>query len=255
MAPTLVVAAVAGLLAAALLGPAFDRRSVAIVVGAAIVPDVDAAISLAIHGTTNAALHTLFLPAAAAAAIYWDTERRDRSWLRRRWGWWGIRTAWVAVSAYAVAGIGLDLCSPAGANLLWPLHDRFYAVSGRLLYSTQDGLIQSYVAIGDDGLLSIGSVGTTETHHVATWINPTPDTGIDTGVERRATIVGAGWHVILILTAAAVLAIRFRRDRDGPTVATSGSSPADDPQSPADETETVADEPEPGADDRAEVTD
>lgn len=215
MAPTLVVAAVAGLLAAGLLGPAFDRRSVAVVVLAAVVPDFDAAISLVVHGATNAALHTLWIPAAAAVAIYWDTTRREHSWLGSRYGWRGVRTAWVAVAAYAVAGIGLDLFAGAGANLLFPVHDTFYAIDGKLLYSTQDGLIQSYVAVGGDGLVRIGSAGTTATHHVPTWINPTPGTGIDSGVERRATIVGAGWHVIVVLASVAVLAIRFRRLRIG----------------------------------------
>jgi len=221
MAPTLVVAAVAALLAAALLGPAFDRRSVAVVVLAGVLPDLDAVVSLAIHGATNAAFHTLLIPGTAALAVYWDTTRREHSWLHQRYGWWGIRTAWVAIAAYAVAGIGMDLFGPAGANVLYPLHDRFYAVSGELIYSTRDGWIQTYATLGGENLLSVGSTGTTATHHVATWVNPTPGTGIESGVERRATIVGAGWHVILVVTAAAVLAIRFRRQpEDGTTEVT-----------------------------------
>lgn len=214
MAPTLVVAAVAALLAAALLGPAFDRRSVAIVVLAGVLPDLDAVLSLVVYGATNAALHTLLLPAAGATAVYWDTTYRDESWLRSHYGWWGIRTAWVAIAAYAVAGIGMDLFGPAGANLLYPIQDRFYAVSGKVLYSTHDGLVQTYVSVGGGDLLSIGSTGTTASHHVATWVNPTPGTGVETGVERRATIVSAGWHVVVLLAAAAVIAIRFRRESD-----------------------------------------
>lgn len=212
MAPTLVAAAVAALLAAALLGPAFDRRALAVVVLAAVFPDLDAALSLVIYGATNAALHTLLIPAIAAGLLYWDTTYRDRSWLRDRYGWRGIRIAWVALAAYLVAGIGLDLFSPAGANLFYPIHDRFYAVTGRLVYSTQDGLVQTYVEF-EDGSLAIGSPGTTANHHVASWINPTPGTGWKGGVERRATFVENGWQTIVVVTAVAVLAIREYGDR------------------------------------------
>ncbi|AGN02772.1 hypothetical protein L593_14165 [Salinarchaeum sp. Harcht-Bsk1] len=208
MVPTLVAAAVAALLAAALLGPAFDRRSLGIVVFAGVVPDLDAAVSLLVFGATNAAFHTLLLPGLLGIALYWDTTRRDRSWLRERYGWRGVRIAWVALAAYVVAGIGLDLFSPEGANLFYPIHDRFYAVTGKLLYSTEDGLVQTYVQIGDEGLLSVGSPGTTANHHVESWLNPTPDTGWDRGAERRLTLVESGWQTIVVVASVAVLAIR-----------------------------------------------
>jgi len=213
MVPTLVAAAVGVLLAAALLGPAFDRRSLAVVVLAALAPDLDAVLSLAIHGASNAALHTLWIPALAAGALYWDTTRRDSSWLRERHGWWGVRVAWVAIAAYLVAGIGLDLFSAQGANLLYPVHDRFYAVTGRLVYSTEEGLVQTYLTIGGEGLLSIGSPGTTANHHVESWANPTPGTGWDSGVERRVQLVENGWQAIVVFTAAVVLGIRARQKR------------------------------------------
>lgn len=208
MAPTLVAAAVGALLAAALLGPAFDRRSVAIVVGAAVLPDLDAAASLVVHGATNALLHTLLVPGIAAGLVYWDATRRDRSTLRTRYGWRGVRVAWVAIAAYAVAGIGLDLFDPAGANLLYPLHDRFYVVDGRLLVSSLDGLVQTYVVGGSPGPLPLSSPGTTADHHVASWLNPTPGTGVEPGVERRVTLVESGWQTVLVATGAAVLALR-----------------------------------------------
>lgn len=210
MVSTLVAAAVAALLAAALLGPAFDRRSLAIVVLAAVVPDLDAATSLVIHGATNAALHALWIPGIAAGALYWDTTRRDTSWLRDRYGWWGVRVAWVSIAAYLVAGIGLDLFSAQGANLFYPVHDRFYAVTGRLVYSTEDGLVQTYLTIGGDGFLSIGSPGTTANHHVESWLNPTAGTGWKSGTERRVQFVQNGWQTIVVVTAAAVVAIRAR---------------------------------------------
>ena len=122
-----------------------------------------------------------------------------------------MRIAWVALAAYLVAGVGLDLFSPEGANLFYPVHDRFYAVTGELLYSTQDGVIQTYVQIGGEGLLSVGSPGTTANHHVESWLNPTPGTGWDGGVERRLPLVETGWQTIVVVAAIAVLAIR-RRD-------------------------------------------
>lgn len=212
MAPTLVAAAVAALLAAALLGPAFDRRALAVVVLAGVLPDLDAALSLVVYGATNAALHTLLVPAIVAGLLHWDTTHRERSWLRERYGWRGIRIAWVALAAYVVAGIGLDLFSPAGANLLYPVHDRFYAVTGRLVYSTQDGLVQTYLEF-EDGSLVIGSPGTTANHHVESWINPMPGTGWESGVERRATFVENGWQTVVVVTSIAVLAIRGYGDR------------------------------------------
>lgn len=212
MAPALVAAAVGALLAAALLGRAFDRRTAAVVVLAAVAPSLDAVLSLVVRGATNAALHTLLVPGLAALALYWDAERREHSTVRTRFGWRGVRTAWVVLAAYVVAGIGLELFVGAGANLFYPLHDRFYVVSGRLLFSTQEGVVQTYVELGGDGLLTVGSPGTTATHHVASWITPTPGTGLERGVERERelVIVESGWQAVLVIAAAAVLALRRR---------------------------------------------
>jgi len=214
MVPTLVAAAIAALLAAALLGPAFDRRSLGIVVFAALVPDLDAAVSLVVYGATNAAFHSFLLPVAAAGLLYWDTARRERSWLAERYGWRGIRIAWVALAAF-VAAVALDLFSPEGVALFYPIHDRFYAVTGRLVYSTQDGLVQTYVTLGGENVLAVGSPGTTATHHVESWINPTPGTGFETGVERRFPLVERGWQAIVVVAAIAVLAIRWRSSDSG----------------------------------------
>ncbi|SFB82333.1 hypothetical protein SAMN05444422_102219 [Halobiforma haloterrestris] len=210
MAPTTVNVAVGALFALALLGSAFDRRSVLVVAVAAAVPDLDAVLGLAVPGATNAAFHTLLLPGAVFVALYWDTRYRDpdRSWLRRRWGWDGVRVAWVALAAYAVAGIGLDLFGPGGVNLLYPVHDRFYAVVGRLLLSTHEGVILTFVERGE-GLLWLSSPGTTANHHVETWVNPTPGPGLETGIERRLTIVESGWQLTVVGAAVAAVAVRF----------------------------------------------
>ncbi|WP_247002940.1 metal-dependent hydrolase [Halosolutus gelatinilyticus] len=210
MAPTLVNAAVGVLLGLALLGAALDRRSLVVVAIAAALPDLDAVAGLVVVGATNVLLHTLLIPAAAFVALYWETRYRDRSRLGDRYGWYGVRVGWVALAAFVVAGIGLD-CFTTGANLLYPLHDRFYAVSGRLLVSTQHGLVQT---IADGGApLWLSSPGTTETYHVETWLNPTPGTGIETGVERRLHLIDAGWQLPVVVAAGIAAAVRLREVR------------------------------------------
>jgi len=207
MPPTLVNVAVGALLGVALLGAAFDRRSLAVVLAAAAAPDLDAALSLLVPGATNAVLHSAFVPLLGALAVYADTAHRETSWLRSRYGGYGVRVAWVAVAAYAVAGIGPDLFNVESAAVLWPVSDRYYAVVGRLVYSTQEGLIQTYVEFGD-GWLEIASPGTTETHAVGSWINPAGD-------ERRLRIVDSGWQAALVATAVAAVPAKFRLDGAG----------------------------------------
>ena len=211
MAPTLVNVAVGIVLGLALLGAAFDRRSLAVVAVAAAVPDLDAAASLLVHGATNALLHTLLLPTVAFVWLYWDTNHREQSWLATRYGWYGVRVAWVSLAAYVVAGIGVDLFHPDGVALLYPLEDRFYAVVGTFLLSDQDGLILTFVE-RSEGLLWLTSPGTTADHHVKSWINPTPGTGLEVGVERQLTLIETGWQLIVVAAAAVAAAIRLRED-------------------------------------------
>lgn len=204
MPPTLVNVAVGVLLGVALLGAAFDRRSLAAAAVVAAVPDLDGAVSLLLSGVTNAALHSVFVPLFGAVFVYVDTRLRENSWLRSRYGWYGVRVAWVLVAVYAVAGIGPDLFNVESAAILWPVSERYYAVVGRLVYSTQEGLIQTYVAFGD-GWVTVASPGTTETHHVETWMNPS-------GEERRIRIVDSGWQSALVVTAAAAVPAKFLLD-------------------------------------------
>ena len=208
MASTLVNVAFGALIAAALLGAAFDRRSVVVVVFAAALPSADAAASLLVEGATNALLHNVFAPFLVGVAIYWDTAHREESWIRSRYGWRGVRVAWVALASFVVAGIGADLFGENGAALLFPVYDEFYRVSGRLVLSTQEGVVQTYVEFGN-GLLAIESLGGPDEHHVASWINPTPGTEVPTDAERKFRIVDEGWQAVVVATATATLAIKF----------------------------------------------
>jgi len=213
MAPTLVAAAVGALLAAALLGAAFDRRAVAVVVAAAIAPDLDAVASLVVPGATNALLHALWLPLFAAAALHWDTAVRGESRLRARFGWRGARVAWVALAAFLVAGIGSDLFGSAGANLLYPVHDAYYRIDGRLVFSTQEGIVQTFVALGADGqkILPLASPGTTDSHAIPTFVNPDGRPGLSLDADRELSLVRSGWQLVVVAAAAATLAVRFGR--------------------------------------------
>ena len=214
MAPTLVSAAVGALLAAALLGSAFDRRSVAVVVAAALLPSLDAAASLVVPGATNALLHAVWAPLLVAGVLYWDTERRPAgaSALRDRVGPRGVRTAWVALASFVVAGIGSALFAGEGAALLYPLEDARYVVRGRLEFSTREGVVQTVIALGADGsgILPLRSVGGAVADPVASWVNPDGRPGLDPGADREVRFVDGGWQLVVVAAAAATLAVRFR---------------------------------------------
>ncbi|WP_423997119.1 hypothetical protein [Halorubrum trapanicum] len=214
MAPTLVSAAVGALLAAALLGFAFDRRAVAVVVAAALVPSLDAAASLAVPGATNALFHAVWAPLLVGGLLYWDTVRRPAgaSALRDRFGRRGVRIAWVALAAFVVAGIGSALFAGEGAALLYPLEDARYVVRGRLTFSTREGVVQTFLALGGDGsgVLPLRTAGGAVADPVASWVNPDGRPGLDPGADREFRVVDGGWQLVVVAAAAATLAVRFR---------------------------------------------
>lgn len=213
MPPTLVSIAMGVLLGCALLGAALGRRSILVVTLAAALPDLDTVFSIAVEGATNAFLHTLVVPAMAVVILYWDTERREHSVVRVRWGTDGIRVAWVAIASYLVAGIGVDLFTVEGVAFLYPLSDAVYGLSGKLVFSTQEGLVHTYLRSGSDGVLPLWHLGTVEEYRVATWIDPASD---DSG--RRIRLVDFGYHLVIVVTALATLFTRVvvhRRWTDG----------------------------------------
>ncbi len=205
MPPTLVGVAVGVLIGVGLLGAAFDRRSLAVVALAAGLPDVDAALASLGVGAANASLHSAVVVVGVVGLLYYETERREGSWLRARTGWYGVRVAWVAVAAYAVAGIGLDLFSSDAVALFYPLSDRYYAIVGKLVVSTQEGIVQTYLELGN-GWLGLASPGTVESHTVDSWLTPA-------GEERRLRLVETGWQAIVVLTAAAAVPAKVLVER------------------------------------------
>jgi len=200
---TLVHLALGALIAAALLEDAFDARALGVVLLATAVPDLDTFVGFAVPGAHRAALHTLLVPALAAGAIAYDLRRED-SWLRARGGR-AVRIAWVSVVAFTFAGIGPDLFFN-GVNLLYPLHDRFYEVNGRVLVSNQQGLVQTLW----EGEKS--TQGTTGNTHYPTGVDPVQGEDPE-NVERVFPIATSGLQVLLLTTGAAVTSARLWLNR------------------------------------------
>ncbi|WP_435194839.1 metal-dependent hydrolase [Natronomonas sp. EA1] len=207
MPPTAVHVAVGGLLAAALLGPHLDRRSVAVVLAAAALPDLDALLSLLVEGGHNAALHTLVWPFLVGVGLYWATSGGH---LAARFGDRGVRVIWAAFASFLVAGIGLDLLNIEGVNALWPLVDQFYTLVGVLELNNKEGLVQTFVQVNTTGgpFLEVGTRGSTADYFVPSPLNPTR--GPDAGANRIFRVVETGWQFVLVVASAVVLATRLR---------------------------------------------
>ena len=239
--------ALGALLAAALLGEAFDRRSLAVVLAAAAAPDLDTFLGMAVMGTHRAALHTLLVPLALAALIAWDTRFRERSFLRRHGDRWvlvpgthraalhtllvplGLATlvyydthrdrSWirrhgdrgVLVAWTAVAAYALAGIGPDlffnGVNPLYPVIDQFVKLDGQVYLSSQHGFVQT-VWTFEGGRTP--TMGTTASTHYATGVDPTP--GADPpDVERIFPIAMSGLQLLVVLTAVVVTTVRLRR--------------------------------------------
>jgi hypothetical protein len=206
MPSTIVHVALAGLLACALLGAAFDARSVAVVLGATIVVDFDVFLGYVVLGAHRAAFHTIFLPILGAAVLYYDVRVRDRSWLVARWGETAPRVAAVTIVAVAIAGIGPDLVTN-GVNVLYPVHDQFYAFDGRLRFSTTRGVLQSFVE-------EEAARGSTKTQQYFTGADPNPGkTGVSNvteTTERVFLIVDSGLQLLIVLAGTLTVGWRLR---------------------------------------------
>ena len=205
--PSLVVhLALAGLLAAALLGEELGARALLVVFVATTIPDLDVFVGFVIPGGHRSVLHTLLIPLGAGALLAYDTRFCASSTLTGRWGARGVRVAWVSVVTYAIAGIGLDLLY--GVNPLYPIHDQFYKLTGELLYSTQRGIVQTFVDLG--GMEGLGSAQ--EVGHVSSGVDPSRGAEPET-VDRVFPVARAGWELYLTLVSAVVLAVRFAENR------------------------------------------
>lgn len=215
--PSLVVHyALVGLLAATLLGAAFDRRSLLLSLVVVTVPDIDAFIGLYSTVGHRAATTNLVIPAVLAIGLAIDLYVREESYVRARWGAYGVRVAWFCVFVYAVAHVLLDAVG-GGANLLWPLHDQFYQIKGRLELSSQRGIVQTFVELNTetaDGSASsvpkLRSIGNTSEVQMSTGIDPNP--GAETQpevVDRIFPVARGGWQLYLLIVGSLATATRL----------------------------------------------
>lgn len=210
MPSTVVHLALAGLLAAGLLGETFSRRSLLIVFAAVVFADLDVFVGLVVDGGHRAVFHTLLIPLAGVLFVVSDTRLCERSWLRERWGPGAARVAWVTIAAYAVAAIGVDLVT-GGANPLYPVHDQFYRIDGEFILSNQRGVVQTFVDLGanDAGPTSLGS---TDEVHVGSGVDPT-DGSEPENVERVFPVVQRGWQLLVVVAGLLVVGVRLLEER------------------------------------------
>lgn len=210
--PSIVVhLALAGIIAGALLGDAFDGRALLVVFAVVAFPDLDSFVSLFSTVGHRAALHNVFVPLLAGVVLYADLRRGEDSYVRTRWGARGIRVAWVSLFCYVAVAIGLDLVAGA-VNPFWPLHDQFYHLSGKIELSTQRGLVQTIVDLQNGSTDGLKAIGTTEQVHLDTGVDPTP--GPDPkNVDRVFPIVRSGWQLVLLVVGSVVTAARFYVDQ------------------------------------------
>lgn len=215
--PSLVVHyAFVGLLAATLLGAAFDRRSLLLSLLVVTVPDVDAFIGLYSTVGHRAATTNLVIPALLAFFLVIDLYVREDSYVRARWGAYGVRVAWFCVVVYAVGHVLLDAVG-GGANLLWPVHDQFYQIKGRLELSTQRGIVQTFVEMnppaengGSSGGPSLRSIGNTSEVQMSTGVDPNPGGETRPGpVDRIFPVARGGWQLYLLVVGTLATATRF----------------------------------------------
>ncbi|MFW6436196.1 MAG: metal-dependent hydrolase [Halococcoides sp.] len=230
MSSLVVHAALAGLLAAALLADAFDRRSLGIAVLAVLVVDLDVFLAPVLGGVHRAAGHTLVWPLLVAVGLLVVARldapavspAADRAGLAARLGarWRAVaarivavrtrrrlRVAWMTVAVVIFAGIGPDLVSN-GANLFWPIHDQFYTLDGKIELSTTRGLVQTVVDLSPD---PAGDPSTTENKFYSSGVDPTRGEEPE-NVERVFPIAWSGLEILLIVASIVVVTVRLLRN-------------------------------------------
>lgn len=194
-------AAVAGLIASALLGDRLDRRSLAFIMGTVVFIDLDTLVGLALPGAHRSLFHNVFFLAAIAVVLRWEATRKN-SLIAKTVGPDAPRVAAVATLAVALAGVAPDLFWN-GANLLYPLQDRFYEFSGEMLLSTKHGLVQT--------IFDLTPVGDTNTLHFTTGVDPSPGAE-EPGAERKFLVAGSGLQFLVTATGLLVTWLRLREN-------------------------------------------
>jgi inner membrane protein len=203
MPSTLVHLSIAALIAAVLLGEAFGRRSLAVVLAVTAIPDLDSFIALYAPFGHRSVLHNFTIPVLFGLAIWIDLRVREDSFLRSRWGVWGVRVAWVSVVCYAFAHVAVDMTDGI-VNLLWPIHDQFYSLRGEIELSSQRGIVQTFTEPGE-GVFLLEPAGNTGERELTTGVDPG-----DGATERIFPVFGSGLELLVTLIGVGVTAARLR---------------------------------------------
>lgn len=202
MPSTLVHLAIAALIAAVLLGEAFGRRSLAVVLAITAIPDLDSFIALVAPFGHRSVLHNFTIPLALGIALWIDLRVREESFVRNRWGAWGVRVAWVSLVCYIFAHVAVDMTDGI-VNLLWPIHDQFYSLRGEMELSSQRGLVQTFTEPGE-GFLLLEPAGNTGERQLTTGVDPG-----DGATERVFPVFGSGLELLVTLIGVGVTGARL----------------------------------------------
>jgi|APHM01.1.fsa_nt_gi hypothetical protein len=224
MVSTVVHAGFALLLTVALLrGTVLDRRLGAVLVVLVVAPELDTVAGVVMSGAHRALFHTVVIPAVAVPLVYWDTRRRETSWIRHRWNDRGVRIVWVGLFVHVFAHLLLDYAHLEGINVLFPVYDQFFRLDGELFVSTVDGVTQTFFEIGigpqtGADQVNVGAVGTTEEVHVDNPVEPNGDDEpqtepADEPVDRRLPIAVHGWQLYMIVSGLFVAVARRLQTR------------------------------------------
>lgn len=201
MPSTVVHLAFGGLVAAALLKN-FDRRALAVVLVIVAVPDLDSFLVTTDAGHRTV-LHNLWVAVVPAALLLVDLRVREESLLRRRWGAWGVRVAWVALLCYLVAHLALDIAD-GYVNVLWPVFDQFYTLDGSIEISSRRGIVNTF---SDGGVPLLEARGTSSETQITTGVDPG-----EGQTERLFPVVRAGWQLVVLIAGIGVTALRLAID-------------------------------------------
>ena len=219
MVSTLVHGGFALVVAAGLLGDAADRRALGAILLVVVLPEADALLGPIYPGAHRTVGHTTVLPVAAGLLLYYDTQRRDHSWIRARVADRWIGVAWVALVVHLTAHVALDWTHLEGVNLFWPLRDAFTSLDGALTWSLADGFVQTFVDVRVDpatGQTRVGTdvTGTRASVHVNNPVEPDDPAALAEAevVDRRFPVAGRGWRLYLLgLGLFTVVARRLQR--------------------------------------------
>lgn len=206
MPSTLVHLGLGALIAAALLSDHYDWRALVIVLAVVAFPDIDTLLGWWFDGAHRAYLHNIWIVVIPAAALYWDVNVRDESFVKTRYGEWGVRVSWVSLVALLFAHILLDAFYN-GVNLFWPVYDAFIDLSGRVYYSTEEGIVQTFIVF-EEPTKSVR--GTTADTHYRTGFDPVPPgETAEVDVVREFPIAERGTLFVVMITGYLVAAYRL----------------------------------------------